>query len=257
VERFAGLGFVVAVVLATGGASGCRPAGPAPSPPRADAGRAGATRGQLLVPDAEGRVDSSTTGATGIMGHWWARADTEDCRTKGKHGPRDCSRLVAPDPAAPAFAPTAGLGMCASGVTAPVIVREDGKIDYANIWGAYVTFVFDFNGDEGYDAPGHHVTGIAFHIDAEPPPGLLRVVLPTIPQLDNAAFWGGATAEASPVHAGRNEFRWADVGGPIWIDDPRPFDPARLIAVNFTVPAVPGGARSFSFCIDQLTALLD
>jgi hypothetical protein len=61
----------------------------------------------------------------------------------------------------------------------------------------------------------------------------------------------------SPVHAGRNEVRWADVGGPIWVEDPPPFDPAKLAGVYFQVPAVPGGARSFNFCIDQLTLLLD
>jgi hypothetical protein len=247
-------GLLVAALLASGGA-GCRPAvRELPDTGRGAARSTVARRGQPLVPDAEGRVARSTTGATGIQGDWHARADTEDCRTKGKHDVRDCSRFVTPDPAAPALAPTADLGMCATGVTAPVVPGKDGKMDYANIWGAYLTFAFD--GDE-YDAPGHHVTGFAFHIDAEPPPGLLRVVLPTISQPDNAAFWGGAASEASPVHAGRNEFRWADVGGPIWIDSPPPFDPARLDAIDFMVPAVPGGARSFSFCIDQLTALLD
>jgi hypothetical protein len=254
VGRFAELGFVFAAVVVSG-ASGCRPAGRAVSDPRAiDGGSKGATRGQLLVPDAEGRVDRSTTGATGIQGRWRARADTEVCRTKGNHDARDCSRFITPDPAAPAFPPTHDLGMCATGVAAPVIVGKDGKMDYAHISGATIGFVFD---GDGFDAPGHHVTGVGFHIDAEPPSGLIRVQLPTVSRQEDPAFWGGAASEASPVHAGRNEFRWADVGGPIWIDDPPPFDPTQLAGIGFMVPAVPGAARSFSFCIDQLTALLD
>jgi hypothetical protein len=257
VGRFAEAGFVFAAVVVTSGAAGCRPTGRGVSDPGAidgGGGSKGATRGQLLVPDSQGRVDRSTTGTTGIQGRWRVRADTEDCRTTGKHDVRDCSRFVTPNPAAPAFAPTADLGMCATGVAAPVIVGKDGKMDYAQIWGATVDFVFD---GAGFDAPGHHVTGVGFHIDAEPPPGLLRVMLSTVSRRLDAAFWGGATSEASPVHAGRNELRWADVGGPIWIDNPTPFDPTRLTAIRFMVPAVPGAARSFSFCIDQLTVLSD
>jgi hypothetical protein len=246
---------LLAAVLLTGGAPGCRPSGHAVSDAGTVAARStGARAGQPLVPDAKGRVARSTTGATGIQGRWRVNADTEDCRTLGKHDARDCSRFVTPDPAAPVFAPTADLGMCATGVVAPVIVGKDGKMDYTHIWGATAHFAFEGG---GFDAPGHHVTGFSFHIDAEPPPGLLRVMLLTVSRDTNAAFWGGAASEASPVHAGRNEFRWADVGGPIWLDNPPPFDPTELTEVSFMVPAVPGAARSFSFCIDRLTALLD
>jgi hypothetical protein len=246
-----------ATVLLTSGAPGCRPAGQAASETRArEGGSKRAARGQLLVPDAEGRVDRSTTGATGIQGHWKVVADTERCHGIGKHDVRECSRFITPDAAAHAFAPTPGVGMCATGVTAPVISGEDGKTDYENIWGASVQFDFDFEPD-GFDAPAHHVTGLAFHIDAEPAPGLLRVLFPTYAHDHHIAFWGGAASEVSPVHAGRNEVRWADVGGPIWVEDPPPFDPAKLAGVYFQVPAVPGGARSFNFCIDQLTLLLD
>ena len=246
---------LLAAVLAAGAAAGCRPAGEAVSDPGAGDGRSKrATREQLLVPDAQGRVARSTTGATGIQGRWGVNADTEVCQTVGKHDARDCSRIVTPDPAAPVFAPTADLGMCATGVVAPVIVGKGGKMDYNQIWGATVFFTFD---GRGFDAPAHHVTGFGFHIDAEPAPGLLRVMLSTVSRHIDAAFWGGSASEASPVHAGRNEFRWADVGGPIWVDNPPPFDPTELTELQFFVPTVPGAARSFSFCIDQLTALLD
>jgi hypothetical protein len=254
VDQLSCLRIALAMTVAIVG-SACRPASLSTAERGvADARAAGTRGGQALVPDAQGRVDRSTTGATGIQGRWRSRADTEVCRTKGEHNVRDCSRFVTPDPAAPGFAPTADLGMCASGIAAPVIVGKDGKMDYAHISGATIGFVFD---GDGFDAPGHHVTGVGFHIDAEPPSGLMRVLLPTVSRQEDPAFWGGAASEASPVHAGRNELRWADVGGPIWIDNPPPFDPTQLTGIGFTVPAVPGAARSFSFCINHLTALLD
>jgi hypothetical protein len=206
-----------------------------------------------LVPDDQGRVERSTTGTTGIQGRWIASTDAEDCRTKGKHAAAECSRLVTPDLRSLHFSPTGDLGMCMVAVTARVIVRSDGVIDFANIWGARITFTLQ-DGDS-YDALAHGVTGFAFHIDAEPPPRALRVELATATAPLDPAFWGGFGSEVSPVHAGHNEVRWADVGGPIWQDRPPRFDPTRLISISFMVPAESHRAKAFSFCIDQLTAL--
>jgi hypothetical protein len=230
-------------------AVGCRPTGEASPEP----GQGKVAAGQALIPDDQGRVERSTTGTTGIQGRWTASTDVEDCRTKGKHAAAECSRMVTPDPKSPSFPPTGDLGMCTVGVAAKVILRSDGRMDYPNIWGAAITL--DLQDGSSYDAPAHGVTGFAFHIDGEPPPGMLRVILSTATAPTISPFWGGASSDMSPVHAGRNELSWADVGGPIWEDSPPRFDPTRLISIAFQVPPDSHRAKAFSFCIDQLTAL--
>jgi hypothetical protein len=210
--------------------------------------------GQALAPDESGRVDGSTTGTTGIRGRWFAAVDKEDCVKKGKHAAAECSLFVAPDPKAPVFQPTKDLGMCAVGVAAKVLDRADGNPDWDNIWGARIGFAL--NDDAPFDAGAHGVTGFAFHIDFEPPPNAgIRVQLPTVTATEAPALWGGAAWETSPVHVGRNEFRWADVGGPPFVASAPPFDPARLLSLVFDIPSSPSGAKSFTFCISQVTAL--
>jgi hypothetical protein len=240
-------------ILLQGGA--CRPSGGGSS-----AATAGA--GQLLTPDEKGRVDRGSTGATGIQGRWSASVDLERCQKVGKHAASECSVLITPDPQAPAFRPTADLGLCTVGVVAKVIPRPDGRPDWENMWGARISFTL--NDDRPYDAPAHGVTGFAFHFDSEPAPHTgVRVQLPTLTANEQPAFWGGASppvagaGETSPVHAGRNELRWSEVGGPPWLDNPPRFDPTKLIAIMFLVPAHPTGARGFSFCIRELTALVN
>jgi hypothetical protein len=212
-----------------------------------------------LVPDERGRVDKSTTGATGIQGRWFVDVDTVNyCQKRGKHLPADCSVLITPDPQLGHFAPTGKLGMCAVGVAAKVILRAGGNPDWENIWGAQVGLTL--NDDRPYDAVAHGVTGFAFHLDSEPAPGAgLRVQLLTAALANNGVgpLWGGASGDTSPAHAGHNEFRWADVGGPPYVDQPPRFDPTGIVAVAFQMPASATGARSFSFCISQVTALMN
>ena len=235
----AGAIVAVAIVVATAGCGSARSGG----------------AGQPLTPDANGWVDQSTTGTTGIHGPWYAFTDRNDCVPL--HTDAECSKFVTPSTVDP-FPPTAGLGMCAVGVVAKVIAGSDGKPDYSHIWGARIAF--DFNEGADYDAPAQSVTGLAFHIDAEPPRGAeMNVILTTATAAINPASWGGATAEISPVHAGRNEFRWADVGGPSYLTNPPPppFDPAQLLSIQFGVKADEFAAKSFAFCISELTALTD
>ena len=129
-------------------------------------------------------------------------------------------------------------------------------MDWANISGARIGLTL---GDGGpYDAVGHGVTGFAFHIDSEPPPGgRILVELATETARATPPWWGGAVAEVSPVHGGDNQFRWADVGGPLYMENPPRFDPARLLSIGFHMRADPAGANSFSFCISHVVALMN
>src|SRR5260221_14378149 len=87
---------------------------------------------QLLTADETGWVDKSTTGTTRIQGQWRAFADDPSdvpaltaggCRSNA-YG--ECSTLREPVPGRP-YAPTAGLGMCTSGVIAKWIAVVGSK----------------------------------------------------------------------------------------------------------------------------------
>ena len=226
---------------------------------------------QLLVPDDTGLVPRSMTGTTHIQGAWVAISDgvggpsvpPGDCLKAG-YAAADCSAVIEPDPSALAFRPTKDLGMCTSGTVARVLLGPDGVTpEWSKIWGAGIVFVLNAAGAGGtgsdvYDADRYQVTGFAFDIDSEPAPGAeIRVELATPSTVSNQAFWGGGVANAlwSPVHAGHNEFRWADVRGPSWVMDAPPLDIRNLIQIFFHVPANPTPAVSYSFCINNLTAL--
>jgi hypothetical protein len=216
---------------------------------------------QELTPDATGWIDRSTTGATGIEGSWYVFADglgfdgqvpslVGDCQ-RGGYPPDQCSMIITPNPTVLGFPPTDGLGMCVIGISARVI-----GADFSRIWGAGIGF--NFNAAGSYDALANGVTGIAFDIDSEPPPdAAIRVQLQTVPTEFASPSWGGATSPVSPVHAGHNRFKWEDVGGPSYLAQPPPFDPSQLVGMDFFMPAAVDGAKSFSFCIDHVTALVD
>ena len=120
------VGLAAASALA---AAGC--GGPTPAPPDGN---------QLLVPDATGWVDGSKTGTTGIEGQWHAYADPRfgvpagDCQTTA-YG--ECSIVSEPAPGS-TFAPTAGLGMCTSGIIARWISGSRGLTpDGSPGWAGY------------------------------------------------------------------------------------------------------------------------
>jgi hypothetical protein len=217
---------------------------------------------QPLVPDETGWVARATTGKTKIQGQWFSAADgigpDTPCRLAGYP---ECSVFSDPDPTSGDFPPRAGLGMCTSGVVAKTVVGADGTPDWSSIWGAVIAFLL--NGTDfperqvaPYDAERYGVTGFAFDIDSEPPPGAELVVeLETFGTEGASAWWGGNTAQWSPVHAGHNAFRWRDVGGPNYLEDPPRFDPSKLIQIGFHVPSNPTRSVSYSFCINNLTAL--
>jgi len=223
--------------------------------------------GQLLVPDESGWVDRSTTGATKIQGFWFAYSDGDDpggtCHRAG-YAPAECS-VVTQAPGNGSVTPSPDLGICTAGIAARIVAGSDGEPDYHNIWGGAIAL--DLNGVDPpetgsarYNATVHGVTGFAFDIDSEPPPGaVIQVQVAPEGAEASAPWWGGEQSEASPVHAGHNEFRWGEVGGPSWQDESKrvPLDPTRLWQLRFQVTANDDHAVSYGFCINHLMALED
>jgi hypothetical protein len=232
-----------------------------------------------INPDANGYFDGSN--AAGVVGAWWAIGDdygpngvagAGDCPMAG-FPDTECSRIYLPTPGAP-FRPSPS-GMCARGSAAQVIGLDGGPPDYSVIWGNTIGFglnypmAADVIPDSGmssapsdasvaargqYDAPARGVTGIAFDIDT-PPPGNLRVEFQTLGTENSSAYWGGAAFNNSPVFSGHNEIRWADVGGPVYLPAPPPFDATKLEAVQFHVPSGADGAINYMYCVNNIVML--
>jgi hypothetical protein len=221
---------------------------------------------QLLVPDENGWVARTPTSPTQIQGAWFPVADGMDglgsigmCQAAG-HSTSDCSVFSEPNPPSP-FRPDKDLGMCTSGIVAKVSMDSDGGMDWTNIWGAMIAFNLNETDPPewhalAFDAVRYGVTGFAFDIDTEPAPEAeIKVELTTLGTESSAAYWGGKAANFSPVHAGHNEFRWIDVGGPYYVSNPPQFDARTITQIAFHVSPNTAHAVSYSFCINNLTAL--
>jgi hypothetical protein len=226
--------------------------------------------GTLLVPDGDGHFDGSN--AAGVIGSWWSTGDDYGMNNLPGAGtcPADgfpdtaCSVLTTPTPGT-SFRPDAsGRGMCTSGVSAQVIQDGTGNLAFSSIWGNIIGFNPANPGTlaDGatlvgpYDAPAHGITGFAFDIDAVPPGGHLRVTFQTVGTEKNAAYWGGATGDLSPVTApGHYEMRWAEVGGPLYLTNPPPFDPTRLTGITFQVVSNASTPVPFNFCVNNTMLL--
>jgi hypothetical protein len=230
-----------------------------------------------LLPDSSGKVDGTSAG---IVGAWYSMADS----TPNSMGTGECVRNQAPScsvfatgsPAqgstfGPSDSPVTVGRMCASGTVAQAVAdpASPSAIDYSGIWGAVIGLGFHGYGDgslatsgEAYDATAHGVVGISFDIDMVPYANSslsFRVEFPTaaVPGTSDsdAAYWNGATSNGSPVTAGKNVILWTNVLGPMYETVPPPFDPSKLVAIQFHVIASPSGPTPFNFCISNLTAL--
>jgi hypothetical protein len=242
------------------------------------AGAGGAPPGGLLIsPDRNGAFDGSN--AAGVVGAWWSTGDdyaspgmgnvagAGDCPRAG-FAQSQCSAIMSPDPLAPTFAPDpGGRGMCTSGVSAMVLPDSTGQPAWSAIWGNIIGFTLntpavDANGNVPhaptgqYDAVARGITGFAFDLDGSV--SAVRVAFQTQGTENSPAYWGGAFMDVSPVAGpGHYAIHWADVGGPAYVTAPAPFDPSKLEAIQFHVPATAFEARPYSYCIRNTTLLTD
>jgi hypothetical protein len=151
--------------------------------------------------------------------------------------------------------------------------------DFENMWGAGIAF--DFNADKNeeggakrpWDAADGGFIGFSFEIDVIPLSGL-RVEIPMVltdeeaarattplasgsttdSHADGSPYWGASlTYPNSPVIRGKNRVLWNQ------IMPPRPqsytFDTARMIGIQWHVPANTSSRGAYEFCIWNLTLL--
>lgn len=243
-----------------------------------------------VTPDASGWVEGIDNDL-GIQGAWYPYGDqygVAKCLNVGLHQPDECSHIMTPAPPPAMGFTNQGGKMCTSGATAVILPCKPGVTtsgcpdhDFSNMWGAGIGF--DFNADKSTDAgPGaknpwnpdtHGVVGVSFELDTVPAPGL-RVEFPlrltdaeaqsvslpsgstTDDHPDGAPYWGADTSfDNSPAVVGVNVVRWEAVKKP-GTTASYVFDKARLLGVQFHVPAVktaPPGA--YTFCVSHFTFL--
>ena len=113
-----------------------------------------------------------------------------------------------------------------------------------------------------YDASAHGVTGFGFDIDMPPTGGQMRVEFPTSGEPGttdiNPAFWGGASANLSPfTKGGSYSFHFTDVGGPMNVTAPVPFDKTKILSMQFHVVSNASTTVPFAYCISNLRVLTD
>ncbi|HET9957874.1 MAG TPA: hypothetical protein VFQ61_25425, partial [Polyangiaceae bacterium] len=146
--------------------------------------------------------------------------------------------------------------MCTEGTTAKVLKTSAGADDYSNMWGAGIGMDFNHPPDPAtkmpFDAVAAGIKGVSFDLDM-PVVSSLRVEFP-IPETemhaDGSAYWGATKSwPASPVSVGTNTITWDKVQQP---NGTIPFNPAKLLGIQFHVPTNTSAATPYSFCISNL-----
>jgi len=270
----------------SGGAAG-KPADPG-------TGASTGTNNVPITPSDTGWVEA-VDNELGIQGSWYPYGDrygAAKCMNVGLHALDECSLVTAPEPPPAMGFPNQGGMLCTTGETAVILPCMPGVTtsgcptsDYSNMWGAGIGF--DFNANEGapdgdgakhtWNPADHGVTGISFELDKVPPPGFrvefpmvlldseaMLVSLPsgatTDDHPDGAPYWGANSSFGnSPVVVSPqvNVVRWDAVKKP-GTATTYVFDKARLLGIQFHVPAVKTAPRgAYGFCISKLTFLRD
>ena len=263
------LGYIALTTAACTGGAGCSSSGGSGNPGTGGSGM----NAMAIVPNADGFFDG--TNSAGVLGAWYSYGDwygnpsdpsmpipgMGDCAMKGGYAEAMCSAITMPMPGTP-FSNTGGK-MCTSGTVAKVV-----DMMYSAIWGAGIGFDLNNAGADGgtgknaWDATAHGVTGFQFDIDTPPTGGQMRVEFPTneIPGTTdiNAAYWGGAGNNLSPIKNGATyKFHWADVGGPMYLTSPTPFSPSKIVSMQFHVVANTSSTIPSTYCISNLVPLSD
>jgi hypothetical protein len=229
-------------------------------------GTGGGVDPNALIPTADGFLDGSNS--VGILGAWYSYGDVYkdggpgDCQAAG-FTEDQCSKVVSPVLGAP-FTNVDGK-MCTEGTSAKTINAPGSNSPaYAAIWGAGIGLDFNNAGADGgtgklaWDATAAGVTGFSFEIDQLPLGGNIRVEFPATSQNGNdAAYWGGATNNLSPVMVGKNTIKWAMVGGPSYATNPPAFMPSKVTGIQFHVVSNTSSTVSYKFCVSNLVPLKD
>ena len=284
--------WVSSVVVAVACSPAAEPGSEGSAGSSGSAGKAAGTSDVAIVPSDLGWVEG-VDNELGLQGSWYPYGDrygAAKCMNVGMHLLDECSLVMSPKPPPDTGFVNEGGKMCTTGETAVILPCKPGVAtsgcpgsDYSNIWGAGIGF--DFNANKGmpdgdgakhpWNPDAHGVKGVSFELDVVPRPGFrvefpmvlldteaAQVALPngatTDDHPDGAPYWGASSAFGdSPVVVSPqvNVVRWEAVKKP-GTSTTYVFDKARLLGIQFHVPAVKAAPRgAYAFCISKLTFL--
>jgi hypothetical protein len=201
--------------------------------------------GEWLLPDSNGFV-AANTNAFGITGSWYLYDDCDDFALLDAGTPipgKNCSRIAAPAPGGP-FVPTSDTSMCTSGSTAQVLADDQ----WPTRWGAYVGIDLNALGSVkmDFDATARGVRGFCFYVSGTFIP-ILRVRVPTDQDIAGRDWY-----QATLQHEGWHQVLFTDLKQVT--PGAMPFDPSKIVSIEFEVPASRAEAIAWDFCIDALIA---
>ncbi len=203
--------------------------------------------GDGIVPDPGGFV-AAETNASGITGSWSVYSDCDD------YGPLDagipapgknCSAVSSPEAGSP-FAPQPGTAqMCTSGTTVPVLAEDQWPLR----WGAYISL--DLDGDAGmasdFNATATGIRGFCFYVSGFTVP-VFRVRFPTDQGIADRNWY-----QSTLQYEGWHRVLFSDLGQVV--PTTTPFDPTKILSIEFEIPASRLESVPWDFCIDGLVAL--
>jgi hypothetical protein len=192
----------------------------------------GGCPGVAIAPDDGGLVAAGSN-TLGIHGSWFVYSDCADLNNK------NCAMVTSPS--ANAF-PNVGGKMCTSGQTSTA----------AGAWGAGIALELnDGPPQQPYDTTAHGVKGFCFDLSGSTIPSTtIRVAFPTQDNNDNAYF----EAVSTP---GVHSVLFTDIAQGSWVTTKTPFEPTKVMLLQFQIPSSTTAPVPWDFCIDGLTAITD
>jgi hypothetical protein len=247
-------------------------------------GTGGTSGGIPLMPSATGFVTDPTSG---IIGAWYAYGDSAGTNANttstdfadskcnmGGFTADQCSMITAPIPGS-AFMPTdmATGEMCTNGTAAKVLPPPSMPTaagDYSDLFGAGIGL--DFNnpgGDAGamkmpIDLSAYKGFSFDFSGTMIPIGNKIRVNFPFMGEhsdTDSPYFAANKTDDHSTLSTtSTNVVHWSDILGPQYligqgVTNIPPFDPTKVLSIQFQVFTNTGAAIPYNFCVSNLTLL--
>jgi hypothetical protein len=238
-----------------------------------------------LTPTNTGFVQDSTSG---IIGAWYAYGDsagpaanttsTDFADSKcamGGFTATQCSQIVAPIPGQPFMPTDLTMGeMCTNGTAAKVLPppsNPSGSPDYSDLFGAGIGL--DFNnpgGDAGVmkmpiDLSAYKGFSFDFSGTMIPIGNKIRVNFPFMGEnngTDSPYFAANSTDDHSTLSTtSTNVVHWSNIQGPAYLLSqtpavtPPPFDPTKILSIQFQVFTNTGASIPYNFCVSNLTLL--